>query len=126
MDYLLGLEAFCSSLESVARALEHDGGNAVIDLINGHRWTVAADVVQSQGKDHALGPCGCGLVEKLGETWTYLDTEHSPFSPEPVSTNDAVQPNVLDSFAAKVNALQVAVETANLVLDIGYIIQDVN
>ncbi|KAM3862702.1 molecular chaperone MKKS [Diretmus argenteus] len=125
-EYLLGLEAFCRSLESVAEALEHNGGNSLMDLTHGHHWTLPADVVQAQRED-GLGSCGCGLVKsRPSEKWTYLNTKYSEFCPAPLSSNATVQPRVLDSFTAKLNALHVAVETANLVLDVRYIIQDVN
>lgn len=125
-EYLLGVEAFCRSLESVAEALEHDGGNSLIDLTQGHHWTLPADALVEQTKD-GLGSCGCGLVEGgPKERWSYLNTKYPEFSPAPLCTNTAVQPRVLDSFLAKLNALEVAVETANLALDIRYMIQDVN
>ncbi|XP_029926569.1 molecular chaperone MKKS [Myripristis murdjan] len=125
-QYLLGLEAFCRSLESVAAALQHSGGSSLIDLTHGHHWTLHSDTAEIQRED-ALGSCGCGLVESGPHVkWTHLNTKYSDFSPAPLSKNAAVYPRVLDSFTAKINALQVAVETANLVLDIRYIIQDVN
>lgn len=74
-----------------------------------------------------MGFCGCGLVESCpSNKWTYLNTEHTDICPAPLFRDTLVQPSVLDSFTAKVNALQVAVETANLALDIRYVIQDVN
>uniref|UniRef100_UPI003AAA6057 molecular chaperone MKKS n=1 Tax=Centroberyx gerrardi TaxID=166262 RepID=UPI003AAA6057 len=125
-EYLLGMQAFCRSLESVAEALEHNGGNSLMDLTHAHHWTLPADVVEAQRED-ALGSCGCGLLEsRPGEKWTFLNSKYSEFCAEPLSRKAAVQPRVLDSFTAKINALQVAVETANLVLDVRYIIQDVN
>ncbi|KAM7409002.1 hypothetical protein PAMA_002630 [Pampus argenteus] len=125
-DYLLGVEAFCRSLESVAAALEHDGGNSLIDLTHAHRWTLPADVMQEHMED-GLSLCGCGLVESSSSMkWSYLNTKYPEFSPAPLSKEATVQPRVLDSFAVKLNALQVAVETANIALDVRYIIQDMN
>lgn len=125
-DYLLGVEGFCRSLESVATALEHDGGNSLIDLTHAHHWTLPADVMKEH-MEHNLGPCGCGLVESITDKkWTYLHTNYTQLSPAPLARDTAVQPHVLDSFTAKVNALQVAVETANLALDVQYVIQDMN
>ncbi|XP_044069164.1 McKusick-Kaufman/Bardet-Biedl syndromes putative chaperonin isoform X2 [Siniperca chuatsi] len=125
-EYLLGVEGFCRSLESVAAALEHDGGNSLIDLTHAHYWTLPADVMKEHMED-SLGFCGCGLVESSpNQKWTYLNTKYPQFSPAPLSRNTTVQPHVLDSFTAKLNALQVAVETANLALDVRYVIQDMN
>lgn len=75
----------------------------------------------------SLGFCGCGLVgSSPSNKWTYLNTKYTEFSPATLSRDTTVQPRVLDSFTAKLNALHVAVETANLALDVRYIIQDVN
>lgn len=125
-EYLLGVEGFCHSLESVAAALEHNGGNSLIDLNHAHHWTLPADVIE-ECAEHSLAFCGCGLVESSPcKKWTYLNTKYTEFSPASLSRDTTVQPCVLDSFTAKLNALQVAVETANLALDVRYIIQDVN
>nr|XP_020457456.1 McKusick-Kaufman/Bardet-Biedl syndromes putative chaperonin [Monopterus albus] len=126
MEYLLGMEGFCRSLESVATALEHNGGNSLIDLTHAHHWTLPADVVKDQMADN-FGLCGCGLVgSSPSKKWTYLNTQYTELSPALLPRDNVMQPCVLDSFAAKLNALQVAVETANLALDVTYIIQDVN
>lgn len=125
-EYLLGVEGFCRSLESVAAALEHDGGNSLIDLTHAHHWTLPADVMKENMED-SFGVCGCGLVESSpNKKWTYLNSKYPQFSPAPLSRHTTVQPRVLDSFTAKLNALQVAVETANLALDVRYVIQDMN
>ncbi|XP_076598353.1 molecular chaperone MKKS isoform X1 [Chaetodon auriga] len=125
-EYCLGVEGFCRSLESVAAGLEHDGGNSLIDLTHAHHWTLPADVMKGHMEDN-LGFCGCGLVQSsLNQKWSYLNTKYSQFSPAPLPRDTTVQPRVLDSFTAKLNALQVAVETANLALDVRYVIQDMN
>ncbi|XP_068597562.1 molecular chaperone MKKS [Brachionichthys hirsutus] len=122
----VAVEGFCAALDSVAAALEHDGGASLIDLTHAHRWAFPADGT----KEHAgaiLSLCGCGLVKSSPDKkWTYLNTKSPHFSPAPPSRDASLQPRVLDSFTAKVNAMQVAVETANLALDVQFIIQDVN
>ncbi|XP_022599599.1 McKusick-Kaufman/Bardet-Biedl syndromes putative chaperonin [Seriola dumerili] len=124
-EYLRGMEGFCRSLESVATALEHNGESSLIDLIYAHHWTLPADAMTGCVED-SLGFCGCGLMESSpSKKWTYLNTKYSEFSPASLCRDTTVQPCVLDSFTAKLNALQVAVETANLALDVRYIIQDV-
>ncbi|KAI3363064.1 hypothetical protein L3Q82_011723 [Scortum barcoo] len=125
-EYLLGVEGFCCSLESVAAALQHDGGSSLVDLTHAHHWTLSADVMKEDMED-GLGFCGCGLVESSSDKkWTHLNTKYPQFSPAALPTDTTVQPLVLDSFTAKLNALQVAVETANLALDVRYVIQDMN
>uniref|UniRef100_A0A8C9Y4L3 MKKS centrosomal shuttling protein n=1 Tax=Sander lucioperca TaxID=283035 RepID=A0A8C9Y4L3_SANLU len=125
-EYLRGVEGFCQSLESVAAALQHDGGNSLMDLTHAHHWSHPADVMEERMEDSS-GFCGCGLVESsTNQKWTYLNTKYPQFSPAPLFRVPTVQPRVLDSFTAKLNALQVAVETANLALDVRYLIQDMN
>ncbi|KAK1905006.1 McKusick-Kaufman/Bardet-Biedl syndromes putative chaperonin [Dissostichus eleginoides] len=125
-ECLLGVEGFCRSLEAVAAALEHDGGSSLMDLTHAHHWSHPADVLTAHMGD-SLGSCGCGLVESSpNQKWTYFNSKYPQFSPAPLSEDASVQPHVLDSFTAKLNALQVAVETANLALDVRYLIQDVN
>ncbi|XP_066553189.1 molecular chaperone MKKS [Amia ocellicauda] len=125
-EYLLTVESFCHSLEVVARSLEHDGGQSLTDLSCGHRW-VAPDTASadSQWKD-LVSTCGCGwLGRREGVKWAVLGSQYPSFTP--MLTEDGVSHNlVLDSFPAKLNALQVAVETANLIVDLQYIVQDVN
>lgn len=124
-ECLLGMEGFCSALESVAMALEHDGGNSVMDLMHAHHWSLTADVMKDDMED-TLGLCNCGLVEGgHNKPMAYLNTKYPEFSPAP-RTDTVVQLRVLDSFTAKLNALQVAVETANLVLDVRFVLQDMN
>ncbi|XP_062320344.1 McKusick-Kaufman/Bardet-Biedl syndromes putative chaperonin [Osmerus eperlanus] len=126
-EYLLGTRAFCCSLESVARALEHEGGECLIDLSHAHRWTVPRDEATRGRWGGVASACGCGLLEnRPGLDWTPLNCRYLEFPPAGVSRTSTAKPRLLDSFTAKLNALQVAVETANLVLDIRYIIQDVN
>ncbi len=112
----MAVEAFCNSLQSVALALEHDGQDCLIDLTYGHRWV---PVIYSK-------TCGCGLVEDRSNLEkTPLNTAYHTFSPVSLENTDN-QPRILDSFSAKLNALNVAVEMANFVLDVKYIIKDIN
>ncbi|CAN9499961.1 unnamed protein product [Ophioblennius macclurei] len=125
-EYLLGVDVFCHSLESVARALDHDGGVSSIDLTHAHHWILSADVPE-ESLEESLDSCGCGLVKSNSDKkWTHLNTEYPDFCPAPLLRDTPEQPCVLDSFTAKLNALQVAVETANIALDVRYMIQDVN
>ncbi|XP_077352333.1 molecular chaperone MKKS isoform X2 [Festucalex cinctus] len=125
-EYLLGVEAFCSSLESVAAALQHDGGDSLIDLTCAHHWTLPKDAMQDD-MESCVSRCGCGLMESSqAKKWCHLNTKYPVFSPASVTRDVTVHAKVLDSFTAKLNALQVAIETVNVVLDIRYTIQDIN
>lgn len=125
-EYLCAAEGFSRSLESVAVALEHDGGSSLMDLTHGHHWRLPAGVVTEE-LSVGSSSCGCGLVKSsLSKRWTYLNTNSPQFFPEPLTVNVDLQPRVLDSYTAKFNALQVAAETANLALDVQYIIRDVD
>lgn len=125
-EYISAVEGFCRSLEVVAMALEHDGGSSLMDLTHGHHWRFPTGVV-SEEESVCSSSCGCGLVQSSQSTrWTYLNTNSPQFSTEPLTFNVHLWPRVLDSYTAKLNALQVAAETANLALDVQYIIRDEN
>ncbi|KAL1262730.1 hypothetical protein QQF64_005469 [Cirrhinus molitorella] len=116
-EFLMAVEAFCSSLQSVALSLEHDGQDCLIDLTYAHRWV----------PDIYTKTCGCGLVEDRSNLEkTPLNTAYHTFSPVSLKNSPDNQPRILDSFSAKLNALNVAVEMANFVLDVKYIIKDIN
>ncbi|KAI2657964.1 usick-Kaufman Bardet-Biedl syndromes chaperonin isoform X1 [Labeo rohita] len=115
-EFLMAVKAFCSSLQSVALSLEHDGQDCLIDLTFAHRWF----------SDTYCKTCGCGLVgDRSNLEKTPLNTSYHTFSPVSLESTDR-QPRILDSFSAKLNALNVAIEMANFVLDVKYIIKDIN
>ncbi|XP_051507917.1 McKusick-Kaufman/Bardet-Biedl syndromes putative chaperonin [Myxocyprinus asiaticus] len=120
-EFLMAVKLFCSSLHDVALSLEHDGQDCLFDLTFAHRWV--KDINSQTGAGQT---CGCGLVKDRSDLEKIpLNTAYHTFSP--VSTDNAdTQPRILDSFSAKLSALNVAVEMANLVLDIKYMIRDVN
>ncbi|KAL0178243.1 hypothetical protein M9458_027137, partial [Cirrhinus mrigala] len=70
--FLMAVKAFCSSLQSVALSLEHDGQDCLIDLTYAHRWV----------PDTYSKTCGCGLVEDRSNLEkTPLNTAYHTFSP---------------------------------------------
>ncbi|KAA0718151.1 McKusick-Kaufman/Bardet-Biedl syndromes putative chaperonin [Triplophysa tibetana] len=120
-EFLMASEVFCSSLRAVTLSLEHDGQDCLIDLTYAHRWVPDMDSPNSVKR-----ACGCGLVEDRSNLdKTPLNTAYHTFCPVSLENTDN-QPKILDSFSAKLSALNVAVEIANLVLDLKYIIRDVN
>ncbi|XP_060800100.1 McKusick-Kaufman/Bardet-Biedl syndromes putative chaperonin isoform X3 [Neoarius graeffei] len=125
-EFLLATEAFCCSLQSVALSLDHDNQHFLMDLTHAHCWVAEED---AHAQTTILHPCSCGLVKARADLEKIflnipLKTAHHSFLPAPITSD--VQPGLLDSFTAKLNALNVAVETANLVLSAKYIIRDVN
>lgn len=123
-------EAFCSALETLAGSLEHDGGEILTDRKYGHFWSVQADSPSAVNWPDLLSRCGCGLYssqEELG--WCFLRGAHHPFMPQtclPREASGSANDLTLDCFTAKLSGLQVAVETANLILDLSYVIEDRN
>ncbi|XP_059373214.1 molecular chaperone MKKS-like [Carassius carassius] len=115
-EFIMAVKAFCSSLQSVALSLDHDGQDCLIDMTYAHRWV----------PDIYSKTCSCGLVEDRSNLEkTPLNTAYHTFCPVSLKNTDS-QPRVLDSFSAKLNALNVAVEMANFVLDVKYVIEDIN
>ncbi|KAG2467352.1 McKusick-Kaufman/Bardet-Biedl syndromes putative chaperonin [Polypterus senegalus] len=129
-EYMVVARCFCSSLEHVARALDHEGRECLIDLSHGHKWIVSANEPISCKWSDLVTQCACGSIEKSNSmNWVVLDGNYDTFSPkliENIQMKNIPECIVLDSFAAKMNALQVAVETASLVLDFNYVVKDVN
>ncbi|GAA6098603.1 McKusick-Kaufman/Bardet-Biedl syndromes putative chaperonin [Tachysurus ichikawai] len=125
-EFLLATEAFCCSLQSVALSLDHNDQHFLMDLTHAHCWVAEKD---AHSQTTAMHLCSCGLVKERADLEKIffnipLNTAHLSFLPAPIKPD--VQPRLLDSFTAKLNALNVAAETANLVLDARYIIRDVN
>ncbi|XP_006207450.2 molecular chaperone MKKS [Vicugna pacos] len=124
-------EAFCGALESVAGSLEHDGGEMLTDGTYGHFWSAQADSSSVVNWPDLLSRCGCGLHSCRGELGlSFLRSPRPPFSPltclPPQEAAGAANNLTLDCFTAKLSGLQVAVETANLILDLSYVIEDKN
>ncbi|KAG7321809.1 hypothetical protein KOW79_014667 [Hemibagrus wyckioides] len=116
-EFLLATKAFCCSLQSVALSLDHDDQHFLMDLSHAHCWVTEEDACSPTTTIH---PCSCGLVKERADLEKIffnipLNTAHHSFLPAPIQSD--VQARLLDSFTAKLNALNVAVETANLVLD---------
>lgn len=123
-------EAFCSALESVAGSLEHDGGEILIDTKYGHLWSCQADSASVGNWSDTLSRCGCGLYNSQEElSWSVLRSTYHPFAPQtclPQAALGSASNLTVDCFTAKLSGLQVAVETANLILDLSYVIEDKN
>lgn len=129
-EFQLVANAFCCSLESVACSLEHDDGEILTDTKWGHFWSVPpAGLCDSTWSDFVV-KCGCGLCNKQQSlSWRILQSHSSPFLPHSCVHESSVttaENLILDCFAAKRNGLQVAVETAGLLLDLSYIVEDQN
>ncbi|XP_071996560.1 molecular chaperone MKKS [Engystomops pustulosus] len=128
-EYKLVADCFCSAFEAAARSLEHDGGEVLTDLQDGHFWSVPPDIDGEHVDTKHV--CGCRLLNQGdGAKWTVLGSPYEPFSPrnrtEISSLLLAKETLVLDSFTAKCNAIRVAVDTTGLILDVAYVIKDEN
>ncbi|NXT73086.1 TCPQ protein, partial [Zapornia atra] len=129
-QYQLVAHGFCRSLESVACSLNHDGGQVLTDMVYGHCWFVPSGFPSVSHWLDLVSKCGCGIngnTENLN--WRLLQgqfdfplTQGCPKEPL-VRAADLL---TLDCFAAKCSGLQVALETANLILDLSCVIEDQN
>ncbi|XP_014352754.1 McKusick-Kaufman/Bardet-Biedl syndromes putative chaperonin [Latimeria chalumnae] len=130
LEYRIIADCFCVSLESIAHSLEHDGGETLMDTVHGHCWSVKPDTPLSSGWKDVVCKCGCGMYnQQQNFCWTVLGSKHVSFRPKPWQEGTVVnftEQLALDSFTAKLNALQVAVEVASLILELNYVIQDQN
>ncbi|NXR67764.1 TCPB protein, partial [Rhadina sibilatrix] len=129
-QYQLVADGFCRSLESVARSLSHDGEEILTDMVYGHCWFVPPGSPCVSKWSDLVSKCGCGMNDNTEDlSWRFLQGQ----SGTPVIQGCPKEPSAkvadlltLDCFAAKCSGLQVAVETANLILDLSYIIEDQN
>ncbi|NXI54371.1 TCPQ protein, partial [Chloroceryle aenea] len=129
-QYQLVADGFCRSLESVACSLNHDDGEALTDVVYGHCWFVPSGFPLVSNRSDLVSKCGCGINDNTANlSWRPLQGRFgSPVRqgcPKdlPVKVADFL---TLDCFAAKCSGLQVALETANLILDLSYVIEDQN
>ncbi|KAM9196416.1 molecular chaperone MKKS isoform 2-T6 [Mergus octosetaceus] len=128
-QYQLIADAFCCSLESVACSLSHDD-EILTDTVYGHCWLVPSGFPSVSNWSDLLSKCGCGINSNTQNlNWRLL----RPHFGSPTLQSCPEEPSVkaadlltLDCFAAKYSGLQVAVETANLILDLKCIIEDQN
>ncbi|KAM9018964.1 molecular chaperone MKKS isoform 2-T10 [Ara ararauna] len=129
-QYQLVTDGFCRSLESVARSLNHEDGEILADMVYGHCWFVPPGFPSVSSWSDLVSNCGCG-INSNGENlkWRLLQGQFG----SPVIQDCPKEPLVkvadfltLDCYAAKCSGLQVALETASLILDLLYIIKDQN
>ncbi|XP_070588746.1 molecular chaperone MKKS isoform X2 [Erythrolamprus reginae] len=129
-EFHLVTDCFCHSLESIARSLEHDNGDVLTDTHWGHSWSLPPNIPTNSDWSDFVQRCGCGLCHKQEDlNWKMLNCRSVSFLPKNCVQESSVTSAdhlVLDCFASKRNGLQVAVETAHLILDISHIIEDRN
>ncbi|NXK67329.1 TCPB protein, partial [Sylvietta virens] len=129
-QYQMVADGFCRSLESVAHSLSHDGEDILTDMVYGHCWFVPSGSPCVSKLSDLVSKCSCGMNGNTEElSWRFLQGQ----SGSPVIQVCPKEPSAkvadfltLDCFAAKCSGLQVALETANLILDLSYIIEDQN
>ncbi|KAM4042457.1 molecular chaperone MKKS isoform 2-T2 [Anomaloglossus baeobatrachus] len=113
-----------------ARSLEHDGGEILTDLQDGHVWSIPPKANDGEYTE-AAHMCGCRLLQKSdGLQWAVLGSPCPLFSPRTRTEGSpdllAKETLILDSFTAKCNGIRVAVDTASLILDLAYVVKDEN
>ncbi|NWH66177.1 TCPQ protein, partial [Geococcyx californianus] len=129
-QYQLVADVFCRSLESVACSLNHDDGEILTDMVYGHCWFVPSGFPSVSNWSDLVSKCSCGIngnTENL--SWRLLPCQSgSPMIQDcPKESSVKIADFLtLDCFAAKCSGLQVALETANLILDLSYVIEDQN
>lgn len=129
-QYHLVADGFCRSLESVACSLNHDDGEILTDTVYGHCWFVPSGFPSDSDWSDLVSECGCRIKGKTENLkWRLLRGQFG----SPVIQDCLKEPFekvadflTLDCFSAKCSGLQVAVETANLILDLSYVIEDQN
>ncbi|KFP80705.1 PREDICTED: mcKusick-Kaufman/Bardet-Biedl syndromes putative chaperonin [Acanthisitta chloris] len=129
-QYQLVADGFCRSLESVARSLNHDDGEVLTDMVYGHCWFVPSGYPSVSKWSDLVSKCGCGVNDNTEDlNWRLLQGQSGSPIIQSCPKESSVKVNdflTLDCFAAKCSGLQVALETANLILDLSYIIEDQN
>ncbi|KAL0983678.1 hypothetical protein UPYG_G00131200 [Umbra pygmaea] len=133
-EFLLGLNAFCLSLEAVSLALEHDGGASFIDLTHAHCWSVPSDWVPQWGEGvDAPDTCRCGLVERstqpaqgVKREWTLLNTRYPPFIPASWVQDSSSVPLVKDTNPLVKDTSHLVKDTNPLVEDTSHLVKDTN
>ncbi|NXG79561.1 TCPQ protein, partial [Baryphthengus martii] len=129
-QYQLVADGFCRALESVACSLNHHDGEILTDMVYGHCWFVPPRFPSVSNWSDLVSKCGCGVngnTENL--SWRPLQGQFGSSIRQGCPKEPTVKaPDflTLDCFAAKCSGLQVALETASLILDLSYIIEDQN
>uniref|UniRef100_A0A8C5T2Z2 Molecular chaperone MKKS n=1 Tax=Malurus cyaneus samueli TaxID=2593467 RepID=A0A8C5T2Z2_9PASS len=129
-QYQLVSDGFCHSLETVARSLGHNNGEVLTDMVYGHCWFVPSGSPCVSNWADLVSKCGCGMNSNTKDlNWRFLQGQSS----SPIIQSCPKEPSekvtdllTLECFAAKCSGLQVALETANLILDLSYIVEDQN
>ncbi|XP_042189264.1 McKusick-Kaufman/Bardet-Biedl syndromes putative chaperonin isoform X2 [Callorhinchus milii] len=127
-QYRVVADCFCRSLDHTTSCLEHDGGESLVDSEYGHRWSVPLQTPLGTDWSQVVSNCACGLHGSHQDLlWTLLRNRSEVVNKGMGSAKPCtgVLPDrfLLDSFPVKLNALQVAVETANVILQLQYVIQ---
>ncbi|NXG08310.1 TCPQ protein, partial [Sakesphorus luctuosus] len=129
-QYQLVADGFCCSLESVALSLNHDEVEILTDVVYGHCWFVPSGFPSVSNWSDVVSKCGCGIHGNTEDlSWRILQGRSCPAVAQGCPKEPSVKVTdflTLDCFAAKCSGLQVALETANLILDLSCVIEDQN
>lgn len=122
------MDSIARCLETVAKSLDHDGGDHVTDSANHHHWIFAPGELPDTSD---IPSCICGLVSRdLSDGWCIVGSDgYCEASKEGRSTCESGQDktlddNIMDLHIAKVALLQAAFETASVILRVKHLVSD--
>lgn len=127
-QYIIVMDTIACCLETIAKSLDHDGGDHVTDSANHHHWIFAPGELPDASN---IPSCICGLVSRdqcsdwciMGNddcydarkdrsaTWSSLDEK-------------TFHGNILDLHIAKVSLMQAAFQTASVILRVKHLVSD--
>lgn len=114
-------------LETIAKSLDHDGGDHVTDSANHHHWIFAPGEAPDTSD---IPSCICGLVSRdqcanwciMGNDGCYDDEKSS--SRICNVREMTFQDKIFDLHLSKVTLLQTSFETANVILRVKHLVSD--
>ena len=126
-QYSKGLHSVASVFLNIARKLDHDGSNHLVDRTTCHHW-----ISRSLGTDLATPRhCECGQEASRPETeWYMLEELCGTLRDVGVQRSSTVDVRdfenaVLDVMSMKVSGIKMAFETANMILRVKHFVKEI-
>lgn len=125
-QYSRGLHSIASVFLRIARTLDHDGNNHLVDRTAIHHWLTQPLATNLTTPQHCL----CGLVTSHQDTEWYM-TEEMCGTPRGIDVHRSSAGDVknfenvvLDVMSMKVNGIKTAFETANTILRVKHFVKE--